>query len=77
MEKNEIKKALYRLKPSANRVDITKTKDGETLHLYKSYIEPGDEGRIYFSVPESEMGETIFKDIEPAQLLIRWLYNEK
>lgn len=75
MEINEIKKALYKLKPIAERVDRTTTKEGETYHLYKTYISPGGEGRLYFNIPESEMGEKIFQDLVPAQLLIRWLSN--
>lgn len=67
--KNEIKKSLYKEKPVAERVDIT-----EGNHLYKAYIgSGGDEERLYFNVPESEMGENLFEDKIPAQLLIRWL----
>lgn len=75
MELNEIKKGLYRLKPFADRIR-TEIIDGETYHTYQTWVIPGPEGRILFKIPQSEMGEVVFKDIEPAQLLIRWLSHD-
>jgi hypothetical protein len=76
MELNEIKKNLYKSKPSANIVHIRK--DGI---LYSTQI-IGDKTigndratyeYIYFNVPLSDMGETAFLASMPAQLLIRYI----
>ena len=70
MDKNEIKKELYKNKPTAYR--FLKTDD---LHIYQTLI---SNSRLQFNVPLSDMGTSIhrFKDEMPAHELIRWLINE-
>lgn len=67
MTQTEIKKALYKEKPKAFFNGITE----DSVHEYQAWLENGN--LITFKVPRSEMGETPFKDVEDAQLLIRWL----
>lgn len=70
MTTNEIKKALYREKPIARLVKKTEQKDGSLLYTYKCQ---SSLGYHYFNIPESDMGDKVFDDREPARLLIRWL----
>lgn len=71
MELNEIKKALYKEKPTAVRFGETNEESFiSNVIMYKAQLE--DIGKIYFYVPKSEAVN--FKDEEPAQLLIRWIY---
>lgn len=63
---NDIKKALYKQKPTAKRTDIVYDR-----HHYIAELD--DIGIVYFNVPESEMGPMIFETEMEAQLLIRWL----
>ena len=67
MELNEIKKVLYKEKPIAVRY-------GESL-FFKTYLYTTQSslGKIKFSVPISDMGEKLFEEKIPAQLLIRWI----
>lgn len=66
MNKNEIKKALYKEKPTATLYfEDDKTYSYDTTLL--------DESVIKFNVPISEMGENLFAKVLPAQLLIRWI----
>lgn len=67
MTKNEIKKILYKEKPWAKRYAKKFTKD---VWLYECETSIG---RITFNIPVDDMGEKIFDDEIPAQLLIRWL----
>ncbi len=75
MEKNEIKKALYKQKPKARLLFIRKgsafytarVKDGETE---ESSI------TIYFEVPVSDMGDAEFYDEMDAKLLNRWIVDK-
>lgn len=67
MTRNEIKVELYKQKPSAFLVKIENGKWYYTAALK----EPRQ--TLDFIVPVKDMGETVFKDEEPAQLLIRWL----
>lgn len=69
MTLNEIKKALYTQKPTADRNYIIKLSD--VLHKYTTHLTCGK--RIEFMVPESDMGEGRFEDTMPAHLLIRWI----
>ena len=65
----EIKKALHKEKPPAERGnDMGTEKDGvqSTLYLAKSSL-----GRHWFVIPNKEAEN--FKQQEKAQLLIRWL----
>jgi hypothetical protein len=63
---NEIKKALYKEKPKAKLMFIT-----DTDYHYQTTLEDGY--GIVFTVPIVDMGETLFKNEEPAQLLIRYI----
>lgn len=66
MEKNEIKKALYKEKPIAMfRVNCAD---------YKSYGTKLTEGTIIrFKIPFKDIGDNVFENEIPAQLLIRWI----
>ena len=73
MEKNEIKKALYKQKPMA----LKGYNEGNAV-VYSTEIEiDGSEEEVIFKIPNEELldadGNHIFGDEEPAQLLIRWL----
>ena len=63
---NEIKKELYRQKPIAKR-----TAEYPAFHSYQAELE--DSKLVIFDVPLDEMGDTIFEEEMPAQLLIRWM----
>lgn len=63
---NEIKKELYKQKPSAFLLI-----SNETEHHYIAELKDGH--RVNFKVPVSDMGITAFEKEMPAQLLIRWL----
>lgn len=66
---NEIKKVLYKEKPIAKSLKTVGIFDSET-YIYYALTSLG---LIEFKVPLSEMGENIFDDEVPAQLLIRWI----
>jgi hypothetical protein len=69
MEKNEIKKALYKEKPAANFVSAGK--DGL---VYTTIIrEVPEPQRISFLIPYSDIGDAIFYPDMDAKLLIRYL----
>ena len=74
MDKNEIRKALYKEKPTAWKVGEGRT-GGIHDYDYVDYATETSLGSHFFHVPTHEMGGTKFKDIEPAQLLSRWLVN--
>lgn len=66
---NEVKKALYRQKPIATRVNVT-----NHIHQYQCDVEVN--GKIFtcnFSVPTADMGDAMFINGMHAQLLIRYL----
>lgn len=66
MTKEEIKKALYREKPTA------KLYDKNNLHFfYSCQLENG--GTVFFKVPVIEMGNLPYSDEEQGQLLIRYI----
>ena len=67
METNEIKKFLYKEKPLARRVENAGDDKRYTYHVLLNHED------IFFDVPISDMGEKIFDEEIPAQLLIRWL----
>lgn len=72
MEKNEIKKALYKQNPKA----ILKVKN-ETGELFTTTLL--DNTIIEFFIPVNETfdadGKYIFDDIMDAKYLIRWIKN--
>lgn len=65
MEKNDIKKALYKQNPTATLTFIRKG-----TAYYETQIE---EGTIRFEVPVSDMGDADFGVNIEAKLLIRWI----
>jgi hypothetical protein len=69
MEKNEIKKALYKQNPEANFQLIRK---GVAYYAGMVDIE-GYEHEIRFEIPVSDMGDSDFIPLMPAKLLIRWI----
>ncbi len=66
MEKNEIKKALYKEKPNAVKTGVTGTQPKKVSYQARTTL-----GQHLFLVAEEEASD--FKDELPAQLLIRWL----
>ncbi|MDB5144209.1 MAG: hypothetical protein JWQ66_2922 [Mucilaginibacter sp.] len=72
---NALKKVLYKEKPIAYKVGDTLTgTGGASATDYFYYRAKTSLGDIQFGVPTHEMGESFFKDEEPAQLLIRWFH---
>lgn len=66
MELNEIKKALYKQKPIAY---LRHTLSNGS----KTYGATFENGYVRFFVPVEEMGDTVFGEEMPSQLLIRWI----
>lgn len=71
MTTNQVKVALYKEKPIAIRSRFT----GAQCDIYVYSCQLSNSKTIFFEVPRSEMGENIFDEKMPAQLLIRWLVN--
>ena len=69
MEKNEIKKALYKQNPKAEFKFIRK-EVAYYLTIIESESEPVE---IRFEVPVSDMGDADFESTMDAKLLIRWI----
>ena len=67
MEKNEIKKRLYKDGPIAALKEVRS--DGV---LYYTKV---DGTTIYFLIPLGEVGEVVWELEMPAKLLIRWLQD--
>lgn len=66
---NEVKKALYKQKLPANLVS-----KHAYIWQYQSFISVNDKPFVCnFSVPVSDMGDAVFTNSIPAQLLIRYL----
>lgn len=63
---NEIKKALYREKPVAKKVD-----ERNGIYAYDATLVDGT--IIQFDVPISDMGDAKFEDQMDAKLLIRYI----
>ena len=66
MNRNEIKKTLYREKPKASKI-------AQPLNKRFLYEAKTSLGHVRFDVPIRDMGETFFEKEMPAQLLIRWM----
>jgi hypothetical protein len=71
MEKNEIKKLLYKQNPKANLLYIRK---GNAY--YDSTIEDVDRGTVFikFEVPIVDIGDADFFNVMEAKHLIRWIF---
>ena len=69
MEKNEIKKALYKQNPKAEFKFIRKG-----VSYYSAIIESESEPvEIRFEVPVSDMGDADFEYLMNSKYLIRWI----
>ncbi len=75
MTNTEIKKELYKQKPTANFLYIRKgvAHYDATIKIGELIIESQ---KIFFQVPVSDMGEADFTPTMDAKLLNRWLVNE-
>jgi len=75
MDKNEVKKRLYKENPGAILLEVRA--DGM---LYQALFK-GDDGlpdinqKVKFLVPLGEIGEVVWNRIMDAKLLIRWLQD--
>jgi hypothetical protein len=65
MEKNEIKKALYRQKPLAT---FSKIRKGNAY-----YVAEIENKKLLFEIPIVDMGDADFLPYMEAKLLIRWV----
>lgn len=71
MELNEIKKVLYKEKPTALLYgEEGSPASNDYTFIYFTVMSIGE---VTFRVPVSEMGEKVFGAELPAQLLIRWM----
>ncbi len=66
MNKNEIKKALYRENPTAQFIETY-----SDIFYYIAILENGE--FVYFNVPVSDIGSAKFKNKMEAKYLIRWM----
>lgn len=66
MERNKIKKALYRQKPIATLVKVTKG----CAYYVASIVE---DDALIFKIPVVDMGDAEFLIMMDAKHLIRWL----
>lgn len=74
VEDNEIKKALYRQKPTA-----TKLRSEQGCYEYRCEVQiQGTElwVEVNFRVPIADMGVIKFHNEMEAQLLIKWIFNK-
>ena len=65
MEKNDIKKLLYKEKPNAHIQFVRKG----IVYYYADLEEMG----VHFQVPVEDMGDADFLPIMEGKLLIRWI----
>ena len=73
MNKNEIKKALYKQKPTAEFTCIV----GTTLY-YKTKVEIDDKTiTVDFAIPVDEIGDAVFYKEMDAQFLNRYIIVEE
>jgi hypothetical protein len=68
MEKNEVKKALYKQNPKATFRFIRKG-----FAYYRTEIREGQTFQIFFEIPVVDMGDADFESTMDAKLLIRWI----
>ena len=74
MEINEIKKELYKQKPTANLMFI---RVGNVYYDTTIKNADGDDTNVMFIVPVNDMGEADFFPEMDAKLLIRYINNNK
>jgi len=68
MELNEIKKALYKQKPTATLVNISKNGLLYTCSIYEDKFISID-----LLIPLTDLGDATFNNKMDAKLLIRWI----
>lgn len=70
MEKNEIKKLLYKQNPTASFQSIRKGNG-----YYSTTVEDATAGRVFiqFEIPINDMGDADFYSQMEAKYLIRWI----
>lgn len=68
MEKNKIKKALYKEKPEANFMFIRKK--------FAYYYADLNDIRVHFQVPVDDMGDADFGFRMEAKHMIRWIVEK-
>lgn len=69
MEKNEIKKALYKSNPKAELLNVTKER---LFYVTKVKIED-EEKMVRFFIPLGDIEDAKFEWLMDAKHLIRWL----
>lgn len=69
MEKNEIKKALYKVDPPAELMYV----DKEKIFYRCSFDHEGNTYILGFSIPLGDIQDAKFHSVISAKLLIRWL----
>lgn len=69
MEKNEIKKALYKISPKAELINVTK----ERLFYMTKVMVGSEDKMIRFFIPLGDIEDAKFEWLMDAKLLIRWL----
>jgi hypothetical protein len=72
MEKNEVKKALYKQNPKATFKFIRKGVSYYTTEIRGEEIIP-QTFQIFFEIPVVDMGDADFESTMDAKLLIRWI----
>lgn len=71
MTTNDIKKAVYRQKPTAH---LSLIHNGSVFYTTSISTDTEDEV-IHYEIPVTDMGEAVFLIDMPANLLNRWIKN--
>lgn len=71
MDKTEIKKLLYKQKPTAQLSFIDSKKIMYQAKVTAANDQPAV--NVFFEIPLADIGDASFTPEQPAQLLIRWL----
>lgn len=74
MTTTEIKKALYKQKPTARFLRIK-----NSIARYVAKIDEGEylEREVFFSVPIDDMGDISFENEMDGKLMIRWMVESE
>ena len=75
MEKNEIKKMLYKQNPSAKLSFIRKGKVYYTATIIVDGESDSESFNVTFEIPVDDMGEADFFTIMESKYLNRWIYE--
>lgn len=71
MTETQIKRSLYREKPMAIRYSELIILSGIKTAVYYTYLKNGT--KVTYRIPCRDMGDKLFDDKVPSQLLIRWM----